>query len=53
MLRSLAVLLPGNARRDMRALWLHRNLATFQGHSIGRWDGDTLVVDIVAILPPR
>jgi hypothetical protein len=24
---------------------------TFNGHSIGRWDGDTLVVDTVAILP--
>ncbi len=24
---------------------------TFQGHSIGRWEGDTLVVDTVAILP--
>ena len=24
---------------------------TFSGHSIGRWEGDTLVVDTVAILP--
>jgi hypothetical protein len=24
---------------------------TFQGHSIGRWEGDTLVVNTVAILP--
>jgi len=24
---------------------------TFDGHSIGRWEGDTLVVDTVAILP--
>jgi hypothetical protein len=24
---------------------------TFQGHSIGHWEGDTLVVDTVAILP--
>ncbi len=24
---------------------------TFHGHSIGHWDGDTLVVDTVAILP--
>ncbi len=24
---------------------------TFHGHSIGRWDGDTLVVDTVAVLP--
>jgi hypothetical protein len=24
---------------------------TFQGHSIGHWDGDTLVVDTVAVLP--
>jgi hypothetical protein len=24
---------------------------TFNGHSVGRWEGDTLVVDTVAILP--
>jgi hypothetical protein len=24
---------------------------TFQGHSVGRWEGDTLVADTVAILP--
>ena len=48
----------GRVRRQPAAAHLYRRAAaprrsgpTFHGHSIGHWEGDTLVVDTIGILP--